>query len=391
MPEREQPTPIANDPVTPSPKLPFTERGDFTISISIRTIAIVVGIWLIFWIIRELTGTLLLFASAILLATAIDEPASSLQARGLPRSLSILTLFAVVIGLLTLVVIVLIPLVTDEASSLQSDLTGYTNGVEDFLNKHGARVHLADHLDINAIVTRISDNIDVVASNLTQIAFEISHGAVLIFALIVIAFMLAMNPTAGSRFTARFLNDGAHQRLIKVSGDIHHRIGGWVRGQILVAITFGAAFGLGLWLIGIPYATSLGVTAGVLEIVPYLGGAITLVLAVGIALSLGLPHALAVLVLYTVLINIESHILAPKFIGEAVGLPSVVVLGALLVGLEWKGLLGVLLAVPTVLVGAAIIDEFWPAPNEEGESSEPDGRVLDRIKGWWQAVRTRTG
>ena len=89
---------------------------------------------------KELTGTLLLFASAILLATAIDEPASKLQALGLPRALSILSLFAIVIGLLALVVVVLIPVITDEATSLQNDIGGhnvtyteYPDAFHDFL------------------------------------------------------------------------------------------------------------------------------------------------------------------------------------------------------------------------------------------------------------------
>lgn len=386
MPERDHQDHVATEPSHHPLRIP--DEGLLTISISARTIAIVVGIWLVFWIVRELTGTLLLFATAVLLATAIDEPASSLQARGLPRPLSILSLFALVIGLLALVVIVLIPLVSNEAASLQNDLGSYATEAQDFLNRHGARIHLADRLDVSTIISRISDNIDVVATNLTQITLQIGHGAVLVFALIVIAFMLAMNPTAGSRFAARFLSEDAHRRLIRVSGDIHQRIGGWVRGQIIVAITFGAAFGIGLWLIGIPYATSLGVTAGVLEVIPYLGGAITLLLAVGIALTISLPHAIAVLVLYTVLVNFESHVLAPKFIGEAVGLPSVVVLGALLVGLEWKGLLGVLLAVPAVLVGTAIIDEFWPARDQENAPAESGRSAIDRLRAWWAAIRS---
>lgn len=359
-----------------------------TITISLHTIMIVVGIWLTFWIMRELTSSLLLFASAILLATAIDEPVSWLQAHGLPRWLGILSLFAILAGVLTLVIVVLVPLVTDEVSSLQEDVTTYQAQIQQFLDKHGARVHLTQHLDIEAITSRVSDNIGAVATGLTSIALEVSHAAVLIFAMIVISFMLAMNPTAGARFVARFMSTPAHTRLIKISGDVHMRIGGWIRGQIIVAVTFGIAFGIGLWLLGIPYAISLGLTAAALEVIPYLGGAITLVLAVGIALSLSLPHAIGVVVLYIVLINIESHILAPKFIGEAVGLLSVVVLGALLVGLEWKGILGVLLAVPTVLVATAILDEFWPSKEDDQEDSSKDESVLDRIKHRWSQLRS---
>lgn len=379
MPETEshQPPIRTDEPVT-------TKAGaSLTVVISPRTIALVVGIWLVVFILRELTSSVLLFAGAILLATAIDMPATQLESRGMPRWLSILTLFAIILGILVAVVAVLVPLVTDEVSSFQDDLSTYESQIQDFLNRHGARINLSSHLNIEQIAARISDNIGSVATQLTSVTLEISHAAVLIFAMLVITFMLAMNPSAGARFTARFMTEPAHARLLKISGDIHRRIGGWVRGQIFVAITFGVAFGIGLWLLGIPYATSLGLTAATLEVIPYLGGAVTLVLAVGIALSLGLPHALGVVLLYILLINIESHILAPRFIGEAVGLPSVVVLGALLVGLEWKGILGVLLAVPAVLVIAAILDEFWPSrEQDQAEAPASTGHMMDRIRRW---------
>jgi predicted PurR-regulated permease PerM len=131
---------------------------------------------------------------------------------------------------------------------------------------------------------------------------------------------------------------------------------------VLVAISFGLLFGLGLGALGIPFATTLGVIAALLEVIPYLGGAVTVVLAILVALGISVPHAVAVLVLYVILVNVESHILAPLLVGKTVGLPSVIVLAALFIGIETRGIPGVLLAVPVVLVIAAIIDEFWPRP-----------------------------
>ncbi len=69
--------------------------------------------------------------------------------------------------------------------------------------------------------------------------------------------------------------------------------------------------GVGLRALGVPYAWSLGVVAGTLEVVPYVGGAITVVLAGLSAATVGLPQVVGVIVFYVVLVNIESHILAP--------------------------------------------------------------------------------
>jgi predicted PurR-regulated permease PerM len=189
--------------------------------------------------------------------------------------------------------------------------------------------------------------------------------------------MMGMHPTSASDYVARFLTPDANARLRRITADIDHRIGTWVRGQVLVAISFGLLFGLGLWAIGIPFAASIALTAAVLEVIPYLGGAVTLIISVLVAFSIGLPEVVLVIILYVILINIESHILAPLLIGDAVGLPSMVVLAALFVGLETKGIIGVLLAVPTVLVIAAILDEFWPGPERTGPTN-----AMERMGGW---------
>jgi predicted PurR-regulated permease PerM len=118
--------------------------------------------------------------------------------------------------------------------------------------------------------------------------------------------------------------------------------------------------GIGLKIIGVPYAPSLGVIAGILEVVPYVGGFITVVLAVLSAATVGVPQVIAVLILYVVLVNVESHVLAPLLYGKALGLPPVAILLALLAGVELLGILGALLAIPLTVIIWAIGEEFAP-------------------------------
>lgn len=349
---------------------PRPPREHITISLSLRTISIIFGILLAVWIVRELSSTLLIFAGAILLATAIDKPVAHMQDRGVPRGIGILIIFGIITGLLVAVVAVLIPLVTTEASLFVDQIGDYETRFEDLLRRFGISTSIHSGVSLNQIGQNISGHVNTIATGLTSFALGVGHAAVVIFAMLVIAFMLAMDPTAGTRFARRFLTGDAHDRLTRITSDVDSRIGGWVRGQLLVAATFGIVFGCGLWLIGLPFAASLGLTAGVLEVIPYLGGALTVVIATAVALTIGLPQTLLVIVLYAMLINLESHILAPRFIGNAVGLPSVVVLMALFIGLESKGIVGVMLAVPASLVLTAILDELWPAPEQPGKDDK---------------------
>ena len=352
-------------------------RGEgVTVTLSLRTIAVVLGIWLAFWIVREMTSTLLIVAVAILLAAVVDRPVASLQRRGVPRGLGIALMYLVMLGVLVALIAVLIPLISDEITTLEANLGDYQTQLTDTLARYHVRLPATN---TDALFQRLSGNLTQVADRAAAVSLGLGRTAISIFATFVMAFMLAGSPTIGTRFAARFLAEEQHRRVTLVTSDIQQRIAGWARGQVLVAVTFGLLFGLSMQLIGLPYAATLGVTAGVLEIVPYLGGAITLALALGVALTIGPTSVIGVIVAYTVLVNIESHILAPKLVGGAVGLPPVVVLGALLVGLELEGIVGVLLAVPLALIISAILDEFWPSRDEPPSEEETAPGLVARI------------
>ena len=118
--------------------------------------------------------------------------------------------------------------------------------------------------------------------------------------------------------------------------------------------------GRSLWVIIVSAGIILGVIAGILEVVPYVGGFITVILAVLSAATVGVPQVIAVIVLYVVLVNVESHVLAPLLYGKALGLPPVAILLALLAGVELLGILGALLAIPLTVIIWAIGEEFAP-------------------------------
>ena len=125
-------------------------------------------------------------------------------------------------------------------------------------------------------------------------------------------------------------------------------IGEWLRGQAQVAGILALFYSVTLLLAGIPLGFPIGILAGLLSVIPYLGGAIGLGLALLMALLTldGGLSALYVLGIFGVANVLEGYILTPKIVGEKVGLPPLAVLVALLIGGEWFGIFGVLIAVP---------------------------------------------
>jgi predicted PurR-regulated permease PerM len=141
---------------------------------------------------------------------------------------------------------------------------------------------------------------------------------------------------------------------------------------VAIASYFALVFSVGLTLLGVPFALSIGLVGGILEIIPYLGGAVAVSLAVLSALTVKPVLALWVILFYAIVVEVESHLVAPTFYGRIMGLHPVVVLLALVVGAKTQGVLGVFFAVPVVVVLGVIIQEARKAlaPAAEGVTTD---------------------
>ncbi|MCS7057914.1 MAG: AI-2E family transporter [Meiothermus sp.] len=137
-------------------------------------------------------------------------------------------------------------------------------------------------------------------------------------------------------------------------------VGGYLRGQIVVAACVGLLVALGFWAFGVPMAGALGFLAGVFNIIPYVGVVISTVPAVLLALSAGgWPQVLAVLAVVVLANQVEAHLLGPRILGQATSLHPVSVIAALLIGSSLYGLVGALLAVPLAAFLKLLYVEFY--------------------------------
>lgn len=333
-------------------------RSIVSVNIAGRTLGVLLAVVAAVWLAGRLSHLLLILLFAVLLATAIDAPVSWLQKRGVPRPLGILLHYLLLVALLGVVVLVLIPLVASEARLLRVEAPGYANQLEAWIA--GVNPGAAASFSFDRIAAEASGNLGSLASRLTEFGVEIGRTVLYAFITLVLAFFLAADPGVGKGLVARLAPPTQQARIDAMAATTRLRIGAWARGQVAIALLFGLAMGLGLELLGVPYAVSLGVAAGVLELLPYVGGAITVVLAALTALSVGVPHAIGVVVLYLILVNLESHVLAPLLFGKAIGLPPVAILVALLAGVDLLGIAGALLAVPLTVILWVVADELLP-------------------------------
>lgn len=149
-------------------------------------------------------------------------------------------------------------------------------------------------------------------------------------------------------------------RVERVAAEVDQRLSAFVRGQLTVCSALAVLYSLGLLIVGIDLAISVGTIAGALFIVPYLGTAVGVVLGVALALlKFGFGwEAVQVVVVFIVVQLIEGYVLTPRIIGDKVGLHPLVVMVALLVGAGLMGIWGVFLAIPITAVLSVIAAEW---------------------------------
>ena len=134
-------------------------------------------------------------------------------------------------------------------------------------------------------------------------------------------------------------------------------LGAFLRGQFLVMLILGVMYGIGLWAVGLDLGLLIGIIAGLLTFVPYLGPTSGVVLGVIAALVQygDWKHVLGVLAVFGIGQVIESYLLTPKLVGDRIGLHPVAVIFAVLAGGQLFGFLGMLLALPVAAVANVLL------------------------------------
>ncbi len=158
--------------------------------------------------------------------------------------------------------------------------------------------------------------------------------------------------------------------------EVDEVLGAFIRGQLLVMLALGLVYTLGLWLIGLDLAFLIGLGAGLLSVVPYLGtfaGVLAALLAATFQFG-DLLHPVLVLLVFAVGQSLEGMVLTPKLVGDRIGLHPVAVIFAVLAGGQLFGFLGILLALPV----AAVLNVLLRHVNDRYRHSAAYGAEADQ-------------
>ena len=197
-----------------------------------------------------------------------------------------------------------------------------------------------------------------VASRLAQRGVAIINLLALLFLTPVVTFYLLRDwPKVLAAIDGALPLDHA-ANIRTVAHEANAAVAGYVRGQALVCLCLGSIYGIGLSLVGLQFGFVIGLIAGFISFIPYVGTLVGGILAIGMALAQFPPDWLSVAKVAAVFLIghlLESNVLSPKLVGDRVGLHPVWIMFALLAGGSLFGFVGVLVAVPAAAVGGVIV------------------------------------
>jgi len=326
------------------------------------TVGLVVAVG---WLLQgALTPLAVAFGIAYLLSPLIDR----VEKLHIPRSLAILLLLLIGVGALVGAAVFVVPHVQHEITTLARKLPGY---VDALVTRSGPWLEHRFGVKLPGTVAEALERLrsldwTPLLSSGRQLGANLVGGltgtiqtAVSVVLVPVLAFyMLASFPSIERGIAALVPRPylGVVTEKVRTADRL---LSGFVRGQLLVAFIDGVLYALGFAIIGVPAAIVVGLVAGLLAIIPYVGGAV----AIGAAslmciLEFGFGYRLlAVIGWYAVVQALEGFVLTPRIVGESLGLHPVTVIVALLIGGDLLGFLGLLIAVPVAALVQVLLQD----------------------------------
>jgi predicted PurR-regulated permease PerM len=304
---------------------------------------------------------------AVVVVYLLNPIVTALERRGVPRLAGAGIVYVLFILLVVLAIDLLVPLVTRQISQVVDHFPGYVADAQTQLRRLAARFGAEPNFRLDADHIRnwlaAGDNRQAVTRYLTGLrSFTTSLLSTLVIFVIgpIMAFYLLVDLPRLQRGAMVLIPPARRDEIRGLMDRISQAVGGFFRGQLLVALFVGVASSIGLWLIGLPFWLLVGMVAGVFNLVPLIGPFIGGGLAVVIALVAGEPLTAlwAALVLLAVQ-QLDNHLISPNVMSRTVQLHPVVVMLALLVGASFAGLFGMLVIVPLVAVAKIVFLFLW--------------------------------
>ncbi len=341
------------------------DKDTTVISISSGTIIKTIFIVLIIVALFYLRDIVLIFLTSVVLASAIEPGTKWFVRRGLPRLLSVITMYVLLLGVAASLFYFIVPEFLNDMSNFVSrlpnsisQLTVKTGVGTDYASWQAAILGLSKSESLGQAIRNVTTSFSNSSLGLLGTLTTVFGGFVSFILILVISFYLSVRESGVEDFL-RLVSPLKHEKyIISVWSRTQYKIGKWMQGQLMLAVLIGLLVYIGLSVLNVPNALFFALIAAVFELIPVFGAVVGSIPGIAVAyLQGGLAFGVIVAIMYLVIQQIESNIVYPLVVQKILNVHPLLVIMALVVGARLGGFLGVLLSVPIAVTITELMDD----------------------------------
>jgi predicted PurR-regulated permease PerM len=305
--------------------------------------ALIAFVLLVIFIYHTKDVILLLFASFVI-ASAL-YPTVDWMSKKMRRGLAVGIVYLIGILILSVVSVPFFAILIDQIQEFIKDFPGYWSNVQALITKGEVLIESTGYIpDYSQAFTNLTSFSKDIVSQSINLTVNIVAGIIMSFTLAVLVLFLLLDKDEIKKGVLTLFPVECREKTEFIVATISKKVGGYVRGELLLMLTVGVVSSISLAVVGIEFAFLLGLVAGLLEIVPIVGPIIAAVPAVIVALSDNPWLALYVVVIYFIIHRVENVLLMPLILGRFLELHPIIIITAILMSASTLGVFGIILS-----------------------------------------------
>jgi predicted PurR-regulated permease PerM len=292
-------------------------------------------------------GIILELFVAFLLMTIMEPLVVFLEKIKIPRVVSVLITYILVIGVLGGSIALIIP-------TLVQQTTNFANALPTYFANIGIQLSISGD-----VAKGFMQQISGVSGEVLNFTFSLFSNVFAILTILVFAFYMLLTHNGFKSQVQMLFGEAKGQKISKLIIGIEEKLGKWARGQLILMLAVAIGTYIGLLLISVPFALPLAILAGIFEIIPILGPIVSTIPAALIGFGISPVTGVGVVVVALLVRGLEGYVLVPKVMQKSVGVSPLVVLISIAVGAKLAGIMGVIVSIPLVITFEVLIREYF--------------------------------
>ncbi len=346
---------------------------EFSVWNVVLSILAVLGVIIGFYLLYLISNILILFFVAFFIAAALNPVIDSLEKNKIPRAVGIILVYIILFILVALFIARLLPLLADQMIAIAKQINHFIYQVSTtdisswpYAKEIGPYVkELFAAVDMKVIALQLENSLQIISSqilslggNLWTILMIITNGLFNLLLVIILVFFMTVDEKSIRNFCLSIFPSKFSPYISRRLEMVNTKIGHWIRGQLLVSLIAGLITFIGLALLGVPYSLTHAVITAVFMLIPIFGRLFAWVISFPIIFSVSPVLALYMTIYYLAVSQVENNIMIPYLMNKAVGLSPILIIFALMVGLQFLGILGLVLAIPIATIIAIFVKDI---------------------------------